>query len=126
MFGFTVRGQPTLSSPNPELIEKESLTLTCVSSPSIPQPVFRWIRDGVELRSSNFIDISSYHIQVEDGIYMSISNLTINQVELSDSGRYTCRLIQDDSALRVPLSSTANLLVRVDGKCTSCLSGLSR
>ena len=111
-----MRGQPALSSPNSSPTEKESLTLMCVSSPSLPQPAFRWIKDGVELRSSTFITISTDHVQVDSGIYMSTSNLTIASVELTDSGRYSCRLVQEDPSLTVPLSSAADLLVSIQSK----------
>ncbi len=84
---------------------------------SLPQPLFRWIRDGVELRNSSLVTISTNHNMIESGIYNSTSSLTINPVELIDSGEYTCLILQSNPALRVPLSSSSSLPIAVECKC---------
>ena len=106
----------SLSSPNSKPTEKESLTLICVSSPSLPQPEFRWIRDDIDLRSSTFISIATSHVPVNSGAYISTSNLTISPVELLDSGVYRCIISQSIPSSGAQLTSAANLPVSVNCK----------
>jgi len=114
---YVVKGELlSLSSPNSNVTEKESLTLICESSASLPQPEFRWIRDGIELKNSNFISIATTHTQVDSGAYTSMSNLTISQVDLSDGGNYGCIISQNILSRGIQLTSAANLQVSVNCK----------
>jgi len=101
-----VRAQPVISTEQSSLTEGEELVLTCNASFSIPPPVFKWTKNGVQLaNSSGGIIIINTMAAGGNEFYIYSSEVILGGAQLSDSGDYRCQVTQNDPRLRAPLST---------------------
>ena len=83
----TIVGNVAFTKTSPE--EGEDTSATCQWEGS-PEPIGRWLKDGVELVEGALPGRIRITGTQNDGLFMS--ELQIQDVELGDSGTYTCNI----------------------------------
>jgi len=104
------------------------VSLTAVNNPTVGQPLLLectvttaciirgevtivWSMDGVELRSTRGVDVSSY----TESSVVYVENYTIPQLHKYDNGKlYQCEVMINTSIL---VTAAANLTIALSGKC---------
>ncbi len=114
---LVVRAQPSLSVTRTNITEGEDLTLTCSSDYSIPPPVFKWTKRGVQVTNSTSTIITTSTELDGTGVYTYESQLELPAAQLSDDGDYVCIVSQNDPRLvSIFRRSTAPITLTVNSK----------